>query len=98
MFAKQLFLHNNMIKLEVGHVVNDYAKWRNQTGHRARLWGPKAGLVKEFGYDVEHALWDELLRSACEAQGELCKTTTQIVADLFGGDDEIKTVSLTAKA
>jgi alpha 1,2-mannosyltransferase len=59
--AKPLFLHNNMVKLAVGHLVNDYEKWRNETGHRVRLWGPEADQVKEFGYDVEHALWNEML-------------------------------------
>ena len=73
--AKPPFLHN-MVKLAVGHLVNDYEKWRNETGHRVRLWGPEADQVKEFGYDVEHALWHEML----------CSITKQIVVDLFPGD------------
>lgn len=84
--AKPFFLHNNMIKLDAKHLSDDYGKWRNETGHRVRLWGPENSLVAEFGYDVEHVLWREMKGVVCQMEGELCGLVSQILADLFPED------------
>jgi len=82
-FAKALFIHNNIVKLDVKHLFDHPERWRNETGHPIRLWGDMDNLVHEFGYDMEHVLWEELVVAACQLEPEQCKKALSHVGALF---------------
>ena len=73
-FARPFFIHNNIVKLNVQHLFEEPTHWANkETGHFIRLWGDADGVINEFGYDVEHVLWDEIVIAACDFEKTVCE-------------------------
>jgi alpha 1,2-mannosyltransferase len=83
--ARSLFIHNNIVKLDVHHLFDWPERWRNETGARVRLWGPVDDVVHTFGYDAELALWRELLIAACALDQHLCYKAREHVEEVFPG-------------
>lgn len=67
---RSFFLHANMPKMNLGHLVDD-AALTDHGGARRRLWGPQESLEKQFGLDVERAVWHEMVTAGCALQGTL---------------------------
>jgi alpha 1,2-mannosyltransferase len=87
--ARSLFIHNNMVKLDVRHLFDRPERWRNETGARVRLWGPADDIVHAFGYDAELALWRELLVAACALDQHLCFKAREHVGEVFPGQLDV---------
>lgn len=81
--ARPMFIHNNIIKLDFKHVF-DEESWWNKPNNGTRLWGEAAGLIRDFGYDVESGLWQEIVTAACELGVEGCKRGKDYAKDVFG--------------
>jgi len=84
-FARSLFVHNKIMKIDVNHLFDDPYRWKNETGHSIRLWGEEEGLVHEFGYDIEKVLWEELLIAACDIGEKICTLTKDHIKQAFPG-------------
>jgi alpha 1,2-mannosyltransferase len=87
--ARALFIHNNIVKLDVHHLFDWPERWRNETGSRIRLWGPADDVVHTFGYDAELALWGELLVAACALDQHLCFKALEHVGEVFPGQLDV---------
>jgi alpha 1,2-mannosyltransferase len=87
--ARALFIHNNIVKLDVHHLFDWPERWRNETGARVRLWGPADDVVHTFGYDAEVALWRELLIAACAIDQHLCFKARAHVGEVFPGQLDV---------
>jgi alpha 1,2-mannosyltransferase len=61
------FLHANTPKMNAKHLVNEGDLFAvNQM--RLRLWGSREDQEKSFGYDLEKAVWELLLKTGCELE------------------------------
>lgn len=67
---RPFFLHANMPKMNLGHLVDESAL-QEQSGARRRLWGPKDSQEKQLGQDFERAVWHEMISAGCTLQGVL---------------------------
>jgi alpha 1,2-mannosyltransferase len=92
LFARPLFIHNNIVKLDVRHLFEDPARWRNETGHLITLWGKKDDMVHEFGFDIEKVLWEELTTAACEIGDEECGKCKYYIDRVYPGEIEVEIV------
>lgn len=90
MFARPLFIHNNIVKLDVRHIFEEPARWRNETGNLVKLWGEKDGMIHEFGYDIEKVLWEELTMAACEIGDEECAKCNTYINKVYPGEIQIE--------
>ncbi|KAJ2892036.1 putative MNN2-type II membrane protein [Zalerion maritima] len=64
-----MFAHTNRVKIDAKHLsssVGDFI-FTKQGGSHMRLWGneSEAILTAEAGYDIERAVWEDLLRANC---------------------------------
>ena len=87
--ARPLFIHNNVVNLDLHHLFDLPERWRNETGARVRLWGPADDVVHTFGYDAELALWRELLVAACALDQHLCFKAREHVGEVFPGQLDV---------
>lgn len=69
------FIHNNMCKLDPERVFEPHCRLQDGSGHWLRLWGPKDGIMEQFGYDVEERVWQQVVITACEqGKSDTCRT------------------------
>lgn len=92
LFARPLFIHNNIVKLDVRHLFDDPARWRNETGHLVRLWGEKGENIHIYGHDVEKVLWEELVQAACQIGNDECEKCKEYIRQVFPNEIKIKKV------
>lgn len=86
--ARPMFIHNNLVKMDVAHVFESINDWRNETGDLVKLWGTTDDVVRQFGYDVERVLWEELCAAACEIDGSSCERTKKHFEYLYTPDED----------
>ncbi len=67
MTVRPFFLHANMPKMNLGHMV-DEGELITEAGEPRRLWGPKESQIKVFGQDIERSVWHEMIDMACALQ------------------------------
>lgn len=89
-FARPLFIHNNIVKLDVKHIFDDPGRWRNETGHLIRLWGEKEERIHDFGFDVERVLWEELAIAACDLGDDECGKIKEYIKEVFAGEVDLE--------
>jgi alpha 1,2-mannosyltransferase len=67
--ARTLFIHHNIVKVDIRRVESalKMAFRRNQKGKLLRLWGDEMKLAETSGYDVERAMWEEVIKADCES-------------------------------
>ena len=63
---RPFFLHANVPKMNVAHLLDDNDIFLPDTDQRIRLWGEKSSTIPMFGYDIEKVVWDEMRHMACE--------------------------------
>lgn len=65
--ARYFFVHQNVIKLNMNKLSESMEPaWRkNEQGLPQRLWGDQPRLDHTAGYDVEKAMWEEIIRVNC---------------------------------
>ena len=89
---RAFFLHANVPKMSVGHLLDSDAIFLQGTEQRIRLWGSPDSMTEMFGYDVELVVWNEMRHMACELdttladfQGrwELCERANKHYRELF---------------
>lgn len=68
---RPFFLHANVPKMSVGHLLDTDAIFLQGTEQRIRLWGPPESMTKMFGYDVELVAWNEMRHMACDLRDVL---------------------------
>jgi alpha 1,2-mannosyltransferase len=83
--ARPFFIHNNIVKLDFKHLF-DSENWWNKPGNLSKLWGDVGGVYKDFGYDVELGLWEELVTATCELGADQCKKSKEYVKEVFEKD------------
>ena len=94
--VRPFFIHANTPKMNAGHLLYEERQlYMPQTWNRIRIWGPKESTVKEFGFDVEEAVWQELIHMVCELQPKLndwrgkkklCKKARSYFQEVFAKD------------
>ncbi|KAF7538177.1 hypothetical protein G7054_g3129 [Neopestalotiopsis clavispora] len=85
--AQPLFIHNNIIKLDVEQLLQDGSSLfeTNATGSVQRLWGPVPSLIKDFGYDVEKVMWEELVLTGCQLMAKsYCGKALRLAEGVLG--------------
>ncbi|KAK1770004.1 mannosyltransferase putative-domain-containing protein [Phialemonium atrogriseum] len=67
--ARCLFIHHNQVKIDVQHMDATLGSIlrKNDEGQYVRLWGDEEDFTETAGYDVEKAMWREVLRATCQA-------------------------------
>lgn len=89
---RPFFLHANMPKMNLGHLVDEpgITTWG---GEHRRLWGPQESQEEQFGIDLERAVWREMLTGECvlegvlrdwEGRGQVCERGREHWEALFG--------------
>jgi len=63
---KGFFIHNNMCKLDPEKVFEPHCGLQDSTGNWLRLWSPQEAIFKQFGYDIERCVWQQVIITACE--------------------------------
>ena len=63
---RPLFLHANSPKMNIAHLLAADRVFYKGTEDRLRLWGPKESTTKMIGYDIEEAVWIEIVEMACQ--------------------------------
>ncbi|MCJ1376179.1 hypothetical protein MMC20_007419 [Loxospora ochrophaea] len=87
---KRLFVHSQTYKANAQSMITVF---RDEVGNR-RMWGPAEGMIAKFGFDVEMAMWDEILYTACSLGGhkfngwdraeKVCHESREVYKVLFG--------------
>ncbi len=89
---RAFFLHANVPKMSVGHLLDTDAIFLQGTEQRIRLWGSPESTTELFGYDVERVAWDEMRHIACEldttladfsGRWKLCERANNHYRELF---------------
>jgi alpha 1,2-mannosyltransferase len=86
--ARPIFIHNNLVKMDAAHLFESVDSWRDGNGELVKLWGSTADMTRQFGYDVERVLWEELCEAACEIDEASCKRTKAHFEYLYTREDE----------
>jgi alpha 1,2-mannosyltransferase len=63
---RAVFIHANTPKMNAGHLVDEGDLLTTIDHKRLRLWGPRDEQIKEFGLDLEKAVWELVVRTGCE--------------------------------
>jgi len=66
--ARWLFVHHNLVKIDIRHLSNAVeAAYRHDAASLySRMWGRSEVLTEMAGFDVEKAMWQEIMRVDCE--------------------------------
>ena len=64
--VRPFFLHANVPKMNLGHLLDDELLLSEKTKKPLRLWGPKESQEKIFGKDLEMEVWEVLRDVGCE--------------------------------
>ena len=84
---RRAFLHSSRHKLNAGRLPQTWKKEINQ-----RMWGPPEAMVEKFGMDVEKAVWDEILYTACDityvfqdwkGRADVCEDVRRVYENMF---------------
>jgi alpha 1,2-mannosyltransferase len=84
--ARTLFIHHNLWKIDLGLVGRPDSPifLKNQSGHYTRLWGDDDRLITESGFDVEKAMWEQIIQANCMATFlEECKSLRAYYREVF---------------
>ncbi|ETS76879.1 hypothetical protein PFICI_10753 [Pestalotiopsis fici W106-1] len=85
--AKPFFIHNNIVKLDVEQLLQDGSPLfeKNATGSAQRLWGSAESQIRDFGYDVEKVMWEELVLTGCHLLAKTyCGKALQLAEGVLG--------------
>ncbi|KAL8356662.1 hypothetical protein RB601_001796 [Gaeumannomyces tritici] len=65
--ARYFFIHQNVIKLNMNKLRESMEPaWRkDEKGYPQRLWGDQSRLAETAGFDVEKAMWEEIIQVNC---------------------------------
>jgi alpha 1,2-mannosyltransferase len=67
-----LFVHTNRIKINAARLLKTLENAKDKDGNWVRLWGQESvPIIESAGYDLEKAIWQELLRADCYSQSYL---------------------------
>ena len=89
---RPFFLHANLPKMNVGHLLDDNDIFLEGTEQRIRLWGEKSSTIPMFGYDIEKTVWDEMRHMACrmhtvledfKGRWKICERANKHYRELF---------------
>jgi alpha 1,2-mannosyltransferase len=86
--ARPLFIHNNLVKLDIAHLFSSIDRWRDENGQLVKLWGSSEDVTRQFGYDVEKVLWEEICAAACQIDEQTCIKVKSHVDVLYANDGE----------
>jgi len=84
--ARCLFIHHNQVKIDIRRIAGTLGTvmHKDEQGQYTRLWGRQKGLARTAGYDVERAMWKEVLRAICQASlVEECKKLREFFIKVF---------------
>ena len=86
---RQMFVHQHWIKADAARMSRQYL-----TDVRSRMLGPLEKVEALFGFDLEKAMWDEVLVTACDLEHDfeawrlksgVCDDSKRVYAALFDG-------------
>jgi len=92
---RAFFLHANVPKMSVGHLLDTDVIFLPGTEQRIRLWGLPESMTEMFGYDVERVVWNEMRHMACEldttladfsGRWKLCERANNHYRELFDAE------------
>ena len=65
--ARSLFIHHNQVKIDIQSLDSTFNAIlrRNPGGRLMKLWGDQKNLTETAGYDVERAMWTEIIKATC---------------------------------
>ncbi|KAK0515914.1 hypothetical protein JMJ35_001948 [Cladonia borealis] len=93
---RPFFLHANVPKMNVAHMLDENAIYQPDTQKRVRVWGKEESVRSMFGFDVEKMVWNEMREMACQLKDTLkdfkgrqniCKRAQEHYREVF----EVKT-------
>ena len=93
---RPFFLHANVPKMNVAHLLDENSIYQPGTQQRVRVWGKEESVREMFGFDVERMVWNEMREMACQLKDTLrdfkgrkniCKRAQEHYREVF----EVKT-------